>query len=119
MIRRGSGQAPGLLALVLSGLCLTCHSSDSTLGRPCPGGQVCGFSDHKYFSTFYCPPRPLFPGGSMGYSWRDLSHCHQECNAASIWGRRWDGFQSRRQPQMENRKLDNTSLPCVVWMTSG
>jgi hypothetical protein len=78
-------RARALVALVLSGLCLTCQSSNSTLGRPCSVG-LCGFSDHKYFSTFYCPPNPPFPGGFMGYSWRDPSRCRQECNSASSSG---------------------------------
>jgi len=78
--------ARALAALVISGLSLACDSSDSTVGGPCSGGRVCGFFDHKYYSTFICPPNPPFPGGSFGYSWRLPSHCHQECAAASSWG---------------------------------
>lgn len=37
--------------------------------------------DHEYFSTFRCQF-----GGAMGYSWRALSHCDQECNAAASFG---------------------------------
>jgi hypothetical protein len=73
------------LLIVLAGLGLACGSSDSAVGQPCPG-RTCGIYDHKYFSTFYCPPNPPFPGGAMGYSWRDLDKCIQECSSAASWG---------------------------------
>jgi len=76
-----------LSLLGLGAVLLICQCNDSGgVGGPCPSGGVCGFYDHKYTSTFYCPPAPLRPGGWFGYSWRDASHCHQECNAASSAG---------------------------------
>jgi hypothetical protein len=73
-----------VLAFALVGLLLACHDDDTVGAGPCAG--TCGIEDHKYFSEFYCPPRPLQPGGWVGYSWRDLDHCLQECDAAAGWG---------------------------------
>jgi hypothetical protein len=74
------------VAVALAGTLFACHSTDSTLRGGCPSGRTCGYSDHHYDSTFYCPPRPLIPGGGYGFTWRDPDHCHQECVAASSSG---------------------------------
>jgi hypothetical protein len=65
---------------LLAFLALGCSGEPASDGG-CPSGQACGFVDHKYFSTFRCQF-----GGAMGYSWRDLDHCGQECNAAASFG---------------------------------
>lgn len=77
------GKAPlaalGIVALV------ACTTSDVTDGTPC-GGRTCGYIDHRYSSTFYCPPGPFMPAGWHGYTWRAEAHCHDECAAAASWG---------------------------------
>jgi hypothetical protein len=76
----------GQVGLVLIS-CLTIGAcDDSGLDGPCGSGGTCGFHDHRYDSTFYCPPGPLRPGGWHGYSWRDEDRCRQECAAAASWG---------------------------------
>ena len=70
-------------ALVVAALA-ACQTSDVTDGG-C-GGRTCGFYDHHYSSTFYCPPAPLIPGGWYGYSWHTASRCHDECASAAGWG---------------------------------
>ena len=77
-------RVPAVLAFVLLGLALACQDDDPVGASGCPG--TCGIEDHKYFSEFYCPPGPLRPGGWVGYSWRELDHCLQECEAAASWG---------------------------------
>lgn len=75
-----SGDA--LVAIALAGVILITGCGDaSTAAAACPSGQSCGFLDHKYFSTFVCSF-----GGGMGFSWRDLNHCGQECNSAAGFG---------------------------------
>lgn len=73
-------------AVVFSaGLLAACEESDFSDGLPCHGG-TCGYIDHRYDSTFYCPPAPFIPGGWYGYSWHSEDHCHQECATAASWG---------------------------------
>ena len=76
----------GRALLVLAVLLPICRCQSSGLDGPCSSGGVCGYYDHEYASTFYCPPAPLRPGGWYGYTWREQDRCHQECNAASSWG---------------------------------
>lgn len=73
------------VAVLLIGLGIGCDTSDVSEGGPCRGG-TCGYLDTHYNSTFYCPPRPLVPGGWYGYSWHSNANCHDECAAASNWG---------------------------------
>jgi hypothetical protein len=68
----------GAALVLLLGLGTACPTSDSTDTRPC-GSSLCGFYDHKYFATFYCPM-------GMGYSYRDPNHCLQECASAVSFG---------------------------------
>ena len=69
-----------LFALLFAATCLTCDAGNPNLGGGCSSGRVCGFYDHKYFSTYYCG------GTGIGYSWRDQTHCGIQCGAASGWG---------------------------------
>ena len=72
-----------LLALVVLATaltCLTCQTGDTGVGGGCPSGQVCGFVDHKFFSTYYCG------GMGVGFSWREQSACLEQCNVAASWG---------------------------------
>jgi hypothetical protein len=62
-----------------------CSTGDVTDGTTC-GSRTCGFIDHHYDSTFYCPPAPFVPGGWYGYTWHSSAHCHDECEAAASWG---------------------------------
>jgi hypothetical protein len=72
-------------ATVLAALAIGCDTSETTSDRPC-GGGTCGYFDHHYNSTFYCPPAPFVPGGWYGYTWHDEADCHEECATASGWG---------------------------------
>jgi hypothetical protein len=72
-------QARVLSALLLAVTCLACSEDDGLPAGVCPSGTVCGFEDHKYFSTYVCG------GMSVGYSWRDQGHCVQQCAAAAGW----------------------------------
>ena len=76
----GAVRILALLAFVLEAACLGCSEGDVASDRNCPAGQVCGFHDHKYFSTYYCG------GTGVGYSWRDRAHCGQQCEVAAAWG---------------------------------
>lgn len=76
----------GLALVGLTILLPTVRCHDSVVDGSCPSGGVCGYYDHRYASTFYCPPAPLRPGGWQGYVWRDQDHCRQECDAAASWG---------------------------------
>ena len=98
----------GPASIVLAALALGCDTSEPTSDRACSGGRVCGFIDHHYNSTFYCPPAPFMPGGWQGYTWRDKTHCHQECNSASSWGCDASGCDS----SCENDTGPGTWNPC-------
>ena len=76
---RWGGRFVRAVVLAWVGLVSSC-GSDSPPGGSCPAGQACGFIDHQYFSTFTCSV------GRIGYSWRDLVHCGQECKAAANFG---------------------------------
>lgn len=71
-------------ALMITALA-ACSTGDVTDGTTC-GSRTCGFIDHHYDSTFYCPPAPFVPGGWYGYTWHSSAHCHDECEAAASWG---------------------------------
>jgi hypothetical protein len=84
-IEEGSWRRVAFATVVLAGFTFACQNTGSSDDRPC-GGGTCGFIDHHYDSTFYCPPGPFRPGGWVGYTWRDQTHCHNECAAASDFG---------------------------------
>lgn len=69
-----------LAVLTLAAAALACPSDDSVVGGRCPSGKTCGFYDHKYFSEYTCGAM------SVGFSWRDLSDCVQQCGVAANWG---------------------------------
>ncbi|MGB8929966.1 MAG: hypothetical protein WCC48_01820 [Anaeromyxobacteraceae bacterium] len=69
----------GLLTVAITA-CDT-GAGDSGASIPC-GGGTCGFTDHKYFSMYYC----AVAGGSIGLSWRLLDHCLRQCDSAAAWG---------------------------------
>ena len=91
MAPHGAAAAVGwrsMRSTVIFGLILTLASCswDTLDSTDACGGSTCGFIDHRYASTFYCPPGDLRPGGWHGYVWRDLSDCHAECASAAAWG---------------------------------
>ena len=74
----------GLLAVAIAA-CLgpprVGDMGDSSGSDPC-GGGTCGFTDHKYFSVYYCP----IAGGSIGLSWRLPDDCLRQCDSAAASG---------------------------------
>jgi len=75
-----------LATVVAAGFAVGCDTSDSTDHGLCGARQTCGYIDQHFNSTFYCPPAPFVPGGWYGYTWHDMSNCHEECSTAASWG---------------------------------
>ncbi len=67
----------GLLAVAIA----ACDMGDSGASGPC-GGGTCGFTDHEYFSMYFC----AIAGGNIGLSWRLLDDCLRQCDSATDWG---------------------------------
>jgi hypothetical protein len=68
------------LALLLVAGCLSCSDDDVTSSQKCSPGEVCGFEDHVFTSTYDCGT------GQLAYTWRDHDHCVQQCVDAQAAG---------------------------------
>ena len=69
-----------VLALLIAAACLSCSDDDPTSSGKCPSGEVCGFVDHVYTSTYDCGT------GQLAYTWRDQDHCVEQCIDAQSAG---------------------------------
>jgi hypothetical protein len=79
----GRSRLGGALAAFLCAVAVAvagCDRAGSSGSGGCAG--TCGFTDHKYFSEYYCGGC----GGWIGLSWRVMDHCLAACRSAAAWG---------------------------------